>query len=175
MKNKQAFTLIELLIVIAIIAVLAIIVVINLANAQVKARDARRKADVKTLSDAIQLRYLEVGNYPGTDGWIDWNPTTPSSSGSIYKALVTPPAPEEQYISVLPNDPKTGSPANTYYLYYLKNYTSYGCPDLGNKKYAIYTKLENVPSADESTMSDAFDQCVAVDSRSAGYNFRAGN
>ncbi len=53
--NKKGFTLIELLVVIAIIGLLSTMAVVSLNSARVKARDARRLADVKQLSTAIEL------------------------------------------------------------------------------------------------------------------------
>ncbi len=55
MKKQQGFTLIELLVVIAIIGLLSTMAVVSLNSARVKARDARRLADVKQLSTAIEL------------------------------------------------------------------------------------------------------------------------
>ena len=53
MKNK-GFTLIELLVVVGIIAILASIAIVNLLHAQVRARVARVKADMRTLTTAIE-------------------------------------------------------------------------------------------------------------------------
>jgi len=55
LSAKQGFTLIELLVVIAIIGLLSTMAVVSLNSARVKARDARRLADVKQLSTAIEL------------------------------------------------------------------------------------------------------------------------
>lgn len=53
MKEKSAFTQIELLIVVAIINILAAIAVPNFLNAQMKARIARVEADQKTMATAF--------------------------------------------------------------------------------------------------------------------------
>lgn len=75
-KNK-GFTLIELLVVIAIIGLLASIVLVSLNSARMKARDAKRLADIKQIQLAIEMFYDHYGYYPshndsGADnGWDD--------------------------------------------------------------------------------------------------------
>ncbi len=59
-KSKDAFTLIELLIVVAIIGILAAIAVPNFINAQIRAKVARSLADLRSIRSAIGM--YEVDN-----------------------------------------------------------------------------------------------------------------
>lgn len=86
----RGFTLIELLVVIAIIGTLSTVVLASLNSARVKARDARRDIDVKTIQNALELYYLDNGKYP-TISWA-------SSGKSTWTTL-------ESYIGKLPKDP----------------------------------------------------------------------
>lgn len=67
-KRNFGFTLIELLVVIAIIGVLASVVLTSVNAARVKARDARRLADVRQLVLALQLYYDDNNVFPPTSG-----------------------------------------------------------------------------------------------------------
>lgn len=68
-KNKNGFTIIELIVVIAIIGVLAGITVSSVAGYLAKARDAKRAADMQTLVKAIRLYQADnSGNYPTFNG-----------------------------------------------------------------------------------------------------------
>lgn len=62
--NKKGFTLIELLVVIAIIALLSTLAVVALGSARVKARDAKRLADIKQIQTALELYYTDKSGYP---------------------------------------------------------------------------------------------------------------
>jgi len=62
--KSRGFTLIELLVVIAIIGLLATIVMVSLNTARTKARDDRRRADLKQLALAIEMYYDANGSYP---------------------------------------------------------------------------------------------------------------
>jgi prepilin-type N-terminal cleavage/methylation domain-containing protein len=64
MKNKKGFTLIELLIVVLIIAILAAIAVPNFLEAQVRAKVARAKADMRTLATALESYAADNSAYP---------------------------------------------------------------------------------------------------------------
>lgn len=61
---KNAFTLIELLIVVAIIAILAAIAVPNFLEAQTRAKVARAKADMRSVATALELYRVDNTSYP---------------------------------------------------------------------------------------------------------------
>jgi prepilin-type N-terminal cleavage/methylation domain-containing protein len=62
-QNQRAFTLIELLIVVAIIAILAAIAVPNFLEAQTRAKVARVKADMRTLTTALESYSVDHNRY----------------------------------------------------------------------------------------------------------------
>jgi prepilin-type N-terminal cleavage/methylation domain-containing protein len=59
MKTKRGFTLLELLVVIGIIAILLGFAAVSFAAAQKKARDARRREDLKSIQNALEQYYAE--------------------------------------------------------------------------------------------------------------------
>lgn len=63
-KRRQGFTLIELLIVVAIIGILAAIAVPNFLNAQTRAKVARVKSELRSLSVATDSYQLDHNGYP---------------------------------------------------------------------------------------------------------------
>lgn len=63
-KVLPAFTLIELLVVISIIGVLATIVTTNLNSARERARDLKRKQELREMQSALQLYYNTYGSFP---------------------------------------------------------------------------------------------------------------
>ena len=64
MKKTQAFTLIELLIVVAIIAILAAIAVPNFLEAQTRAKVSRAKADIRSLATALESYAVDWNKLP---------------------------------------------------------------------------------------------------------------
>ena len=64
MLLKNAFTLIELLIVVAIIGILAAIAVPNFLNAQVRAKIAKVESEMKSIDTALESYRLDNNMYP---------------------------------------------------------------------------------------------------------------
>src|SRR3990167_6962536 len=64
-KVKQGFTLIELLVVISIIAILVAAATASWTNAQQKSRDGKRKSDLKSIQQSLELYLQDNGTYPG--------------------------------------------------------------------------------------------------------------
>ncbi len=90
MHRRKGFTLIELLIVVAIIAILAAIAIPNFLEAQVRSKVSRAKADMRTVTTAIESYFVDHNKYAPmthvsgfrygddtTDGYLRFNLTTP--------------------------------------------------------------------------------------------------
>lgn len=64
-NQRKAFTLLELLVVIAIIGILISLGVASFSNAQRKARDSRRREDIKSVQNGLEQYYANNnGSYP---------------------------------------------------------------------------------------------------------------
>jgi type II secretion system protein G len=145
-KQKSAvngFTLIEIIVVMLIIGILAAIGIGSFTSSQIKSRDARRKSDLKQITNALEVYYNDFGSYPvslngaimgcGEGGvlqctWGDPFAWTPVGGA---EAVV--------YMIKIPEDT---SNQNYYY-------------ESGGTSYQIYARLENqqdrdVPKSDEN-------------------------
>ena len=70
-KNHQAFTLVELMVVIVIIALLAGVVGVNVVGNIAKAKVTTAKAQIKILHSAVILYNIDTGDYPETAMGLD--------------------------------------------------------------------------------------------------------
>jgi len=101
--KQRGFTIVELLIVIVVIAILAAISIVAYNGIQGRARDSQREQDVKTIVKALELYYIDNGQYPPGSGSTSlnaaWSATVDSSWSNLSSILVP------KYISKLPNEP----------------------------------------------------------------------
>jgi prepilin-type N-terminal cleavage/methylation domain-containing protein len=108
MSKQKGFTLIELLVVVAIIGLLSTIAVVSFNNAQAKARDAKRMADLKSMQKAVELfiqNDATNSQAPIVTGTATWNTT-----GTTLKSMLN------QYLSnSIPTDPLND--ASHFYVY----------------------------------------------------------
>ncbi|WP_336511933.1 type II secretion system major pseudopilin GspG [Sphingomonas arenae] len=96
--EEDGFTLVELMVVIVIIGLLATVVLINVLPSQDRAMVTKAKADIATLSQAMEMYRLDNLSYP--------------SGGDGLQALVSAPAGAPAanyrpggYVKNLPDDP----------------------------------------------------------------------
>lgn len=66
-KNKRAFTLVELIVVITILAILATIGFVSMGNYLTGSRDSKRLTDMKTIYDAMSVYTVRVWETPYPD------------------------------------------------------------------------------------------------------------
>lgn len=103
-KKQNGFTLIELLVVIAIIGLLASVVLLALNSARAKSRDAKRVADVRQLSTALELYYNDHNAYPiqTTVGAIPAGSGATAFQPNYIGALPVPPTPADGSCTTTP-------------------------------------------------------------------------
>ena len=107
MRKKQAFTLIELLIVVAIIAILAAIAVPNFLEAQTRSKVSRVHSDMRSIATALESYATDNNRAPLGEGEASILFGTPAGVDREFKRLwcfshlTTPIA----YMTSIPTDP----------------------------------------------------------------------
>ncbi len=104
-KGKKGFTLIELLIVVAIIGLLSAVVLVSLNSARRSANDAKRKADLKQIANAMEMYYDTNSTYPtvaSPGGCTVASCANTTCTTAVWTTLGTSLNP---WLSSLPNDP----------------------------------------------------------------------
>ena len=104
-KKQKGFTLIELLVIISIIGFLGTLAMTSLNSARIKARDAKRMADLRQIQKALDLYYDTNKVYPIASYARSYNPGGAGTAG--WNTLKTALAP---YIA-LPKDPLNNADA----------------------------------------------------------------
>lgn len=165
--NSRGFTLIELLIVISIIGILVATGTYSWGAAQIKARDNRRKTDIKAIQQALEVYYQTKGFYPPSNGsgspypglWCA--PIRNTSSEEIYQRVKNEL--EASFINKVPEDPVyKGDNFHNYY---------YRISSPGN--YILLASLENSKDPEYLTTTDNFSGCAFY--FNTNYHYRVTN
>ncbi len=111
MNKQQAFTFIEILVVVTIIGLLTAAGSVSYSQFIKQSRDAKRKVDIEQIRAAIEMYRSNNGSYPLNGSGVDKvDVTTCSTSGLTDSSLNT-------YLSKTPNDPKCNNTPSVKYYY----------------------------------------------------------
>jgi len=146
-SRNQGFTLIELLVVIAVIGILAAVILASLNSARDKARDARRKSDLRQISIALELykdkhnTYIVAGGGAEGQGWFSYK------AGTSYPESVAQKLVDEGFLPSAIRDPSGAVAGNQSTG--RSGYMIVASVD----NFALWANLENPSAADIATMS----------------------
>jgi prepilin-type N-terminal cleavage/methylation domain-containing protein len=172
--SKSGFTLVELLIVIIVIGILAGIVLVTYNGLQAGARDARRKADLQNIADAIgsyRVKHDDIGTgsgcgYQGNgSGWFNY-------TGTSYPKSILTCLTEAGYLSSGVIDPfncattTDSSPNCQRQGYAYMKYTS-GSGDTSVT--CVYARLE--ASGSTSDLTDSSNPCYSASSSAVATSY----
>lgn len=98
-SHNKGFTLLEILVVLGIISLIVAVTTVSFSTSQKKARDVRRKTDLRSIAQALEQYY-------STCSFV--YPATLTAGGTIAC-----PLPARTYMTNIPSDPSTA----TAYVY----------------------------------------------------------
>ncbi len=138
MKRRNSFTLIELLVVIAVLAALVALLVPNYMEIRMKARDNKRKSDLRNIQKALEL-------YKEAQVPVTYPAALPAPSCTDNK-LVDPINPGIVYMQKVPMEPLFNCSNNYYYKQSLSD----------TLKYTLSACLENANDAEATACPGDF-------------------
>lgn len=167
-QSKKGFTLIELLISISILAIISSIGFVTYSNAQISARDGRRKQDLRSIATALELYYQTNKRYPctGNNVWVhsgsggDWIGDVEGATAVPIGCADSVKPLNNTYINIMPVDPKNTATGNnlpwgsaTNYTYAYRGYVNTpGCATKNGQFYLLVAQLENKTDPDRQSI-----------------------
>lgn len=143
-RTIMGFTIVELMVTISVISILAVIVYANVGQANPKARDIERQADLRNLQSAIEQYKRKVGRYP-IMGYSGGDGLSSEADGGTY---ITGLAPE--YIPVLPKDTRRVNPTLGYSYVTNPDGTSYKIMAVGTVESEMVTNTHAMKRCETS-------------------------
>lgn len=161
---NRGFTLIEILVSIAIVGIISTVGIVSYSQAQIIARDARRKSDLRSIALALEVYYQKNKQYPVSPR-SQWY----SSMGNNWLPGLAP-----NYMQSLPKDPKADDAEpwkeNKYgYAFFSDTCGTY----TAGQYYVLTAKLENQKDNDrlENTPNKWCDGSSLIDQGWSKYSF----
>jgi general secretion pathway protein G len=138
--KKNAFTLLELLVVISILGILVAVILPNLVGVRARARDSALKNDIRQLKTALRMYYNDNQKYPPSDG-----------SGNIIGCGATG-------ASVCPNNDGSFGIGTLLYMKEMPTSEEYSYSSVSDgDDFLLSTLLEN---ASDSDIEDSIAHCL---------------
>lgn len=141
--KRRGFTIVELLIIIVVIAILAAITVVAYNGVQQRGRDSERTADVQAIVKALELYYVDNGNYPAGSGSTTINNSWSTTADASWSNLITALRPYNVQIGSDPiSTPNTNVQNTGYnYAYFAGSY----CGVINRQVFILVYRYESSP------------------------------
>lgn len=147
--KKNAFTLLELLVVISVIGVLVAVILPNLVGVRARARDSALKNDMRQLKTALRMYYNDNQTYPADDN--AGNIVACGAAGS----------------SVCPETDGSFSTGDIVYMKEMPTSEEYNYDSISDgEDFLLSTVLENASDAD---IADSIEYCRVVSPVASNY------
>jgi general secretion pathway protein G len=153
--NIKGFTLIELLVVIAIIGLLSSMSVYAINVARMKARDARRMADIRQIQTALDFYHDDNSEWPeenSSNG--SWEHSF-EDGGDFIDFLK-----DNGYMNEVPVDPFNTSSSGCYYSYYVYGAGSYGCSSSNGQFYVLGMRCMETANENYTALDDGSSRTI---------------